>query len=223
MESGARLITYAGEKRKLKLGQIFQYLISKIRGPKHSDTVVAIDQWGNMTAVTHTINCIVWGNEAIMVDGVSIGDAASFQQAAIKATGPGNRLPSPIEVGIISKNGKPIIPFASMSMGLHQQTVQSILNIIAFDMSIEDAVNAPSILFPETDASDPKSPKTTVRVMEGDFSEKIIKESGLPISKHPAKDRRYMQGLWGGVYRNPETGLLEAISPPYATGVALAK
>ena len=57
-------------------------------------------------------------------------------------------------------------------------------------------VNAPSILFPETDASDPKSPKTTVRVMEGDFSEKIIKESGLPISKHAAKDRRYMQGLW---------------------------
>ena len=27
MESGAKLITYAGEKRKLKLGQIFQYLI----------------------------------------------------------------------------------------------------------------------------------------------------------------------------------------------------
>ena len=26
-----------------------------------------------------------------------------------------------------------------------------------------------------------------------------------------------------GIYRNPETGLLEAISPPYATGVALAK
>ena len=223
MDSGVKLITYANEKRKLKVGKIFQYLISKIRGPKHSDTVVAIDQWGNMTAVTHTINCIVWGNEAIMVDGVSIGDAASFQQAAIKATGPGNRLPSPIEVGIISKNGKPIIPFASMSMGLHQQTVQSILNIIAFDMSIEDAVNAPSILYPETDASDPKSPKTTVRVMEGDFSEKIIKESGLPISKHPAKDRRYMQGLWVGIYRNPETGLLEAVSPPYATGVALAK
>ena len=70
---------------------------------------------------------------------------------------------------------------------------------------------------------DPKSPKTTVRVMEGDFSEKVIKESGLPISKHAAKDRRYMQGLWVGIYRNPETGLLEAVSPPYATGVALAK
>ena len=26
-----------------------------------------------------------------------------------------------------------------------------------------------------------------------------------------------------GIYRNPGTGLLEAISPPYATGVALAK
>ena len=222
MEKGAKLITYAGEKRKNSLKQIFQFLISKIKGPKHSDTVVAIDQWGNMTAVTHTINCIVWGNEAIMVDGVSIGDAASFQQAAIKSTGPGNRLPSPIEVGIISKNGKPVIPFASMSMGLHQQTVQSILNIIAFDMSIEEAMNAPSILYPALDMSNPESPKTTVRVMEGDFTENVIKESGLPISQHPSKDRRYMQGLWIGIFKDPKTGLIQAVSPPYATGVAHA-
>lgn len=32
-----------------------------------------------------------------------------------------------------------------------------------------------------------------------------------------------MQELGVGIYRNPETGLLEAVSAPYATGVALAK
>ena len=41
-------------------------------GNKHSDTVVAIDQYGNMTAVTHSINCVVWGSTGIMVDGVSL-------------------------------------------------------------------------------------------------------------------------------------------------------
>ena len=49
--------------------------------PAHSDTVAAVDRWGNMTAVTHSINCVFWGRTGITVDGVSIGDPASFQQA----------------------------------------------------------------------------------------------------------------------------------------------
>lgn len=49
-----------------------------------------------------------------------------------------------------------------------------------------------------------------------------IKDSGLPVLELPASDRRYNQGLWIGIYRNPETGELQAVSPPYATGKALA-
>ena len=157
-----------------------------------------------------------------MVDGVSIGDPASFQQAFLAKLTPGERLGSPIEIGIISKNKVPIIPFASMSTGLHQQTVQSILNIIAFDMDVQAAVNASSIFLPKTDISNPFAPKTTVQVMEGAFPAQVIKDSGLPVIELPASDRRYNQGLWVGIYRNPETRELQAVSPPYATGRALA-
>ncbi|MBY0434966.1 MAG: gamma-glutamyltransferase [Cyclobacteriaceae bacterium] len=191
-------------------------------GPKHSDTVLAIDQWGNMTAITHSINTVTWGNEAIVVDGVSIGDAAWYQQAQIKLAGPGNRLPSPIEVGIILKDGKPIIPFASMSTGLHQQTVQSLVNIMAHNMDVEEAVNAPCILMPEADATVPTAPKWTVRVMEGAFPDSVLQQSGLPVKQIPASERRYTQGLWVGIYRDPQTGKLKAVSPPYATGTAFA-
>jgi len=189
---------------------------------KHSDTVVAIDKDGNMTAVTHSINCVVWGSTGIVVDGVSIGDPASFQQMQLAQIEPGERLASPIEVGILSKQGTPILPFASMSTGLHQQTVQSLLNIILFDMDIEAAVNAPSIFLPKSDYSNPLSPKFTVRVMEGAFPKKVLENSGLTIQELPATERRYAQGLWIGIYKDPVTNELKAVSPPYATGRALA-
>ncbi len=204
MEAGVKIVSYAD------------------KNPKHSDTVVAIDQWGNMTAITHSINTAVWGVEAIVVDGVSIGDAAWYQQAQIALAGPGNRLPAPIEIGIVSKNGVPIIPFASMSTGLHQQTVQSLLNIIAYDMTVEQAINAPSLLFPLTDASNPMAPKNTVQVMTGAFPEEVLQASGLPVAAIPPTERRYKQGLWVGIHRDPVTRKLTAVSPPYANGCALA-
>ena len=36
----------------------------------HSDNVVAIDRWGNMAGLCHSINCLIWGRTAIVVDGV---------------------------------------------------------------------------------------------------------------------------------------------------------
>ena len=204
MEQGVKLAQYAD------------------KSPKHSDTVVVIDQWGNMTAITHSINAAVWGNEAIVVDGVSISDAASIQKAMVAQAGPGNRVPAPIEVGIISKNGKPYMPFASMSTGLHQQTVQSILNVIGYGMDIEEAVNAPSIFLPSIDASNPFSPKYTVRVMDGQFPKQVLEESGLPILEIPASERRYAQGLWVAIEYDPKTKKLKAVSPPFANGAAIA-
>ena len=93
------------------------------------------------------------------------------------------------------KEGKPIIPFASMSVGLHHQTVQSLLNIMAHNMDVEEAVNAPSILMPLADMTVPASPKFTVRVMEGAFADSVLEQSGLPFVKIPASERRYTQGL----------------------------
>ena len=53
--------------------------------PGHSDDVVAIDADGNIAAITHSINAVLWGKTAIVVDGITIGDPASFQQQQIGA------------------------------------------------------------------------------------------------------------------------------------------
>ena len=205
----------------VKLGQ---YAADEIK-PRHSDTVVAVDRWGNMTAVTHSINCVIWGRTAIIVDGISIGDPAVSQKAQIAAAGPGNRLPDPTEVGILARDGQPVVAFASMATGLHQQTFQSLTNVMDFGMTPKEALDAPSFFLPRPVGGDPLAgvpPKWVVRVMEGEFDQALLDATGLPIEQVTAKDRRFMQGLWVGISRDPETGALSAGSHPYSKGQALA-
>jgi len=189
----------------------------------HSDTVVAIDQWGNMTAVVHSINCVVWGKTAIIVDGVSIGDPAVSQKAIIAQAGPGNRVPDPTELGLVVKDGEPVLAFSSMAMGLHLETFQSLTNVLGFGMSPKAALDAPSILYWQIDGiEDPSNLSQTVRVMRGDFPAELLEETGLPYKLMEPEDRRYSQGLWVGVARDPKTGQLTAASHPYTNGRALA-
>ena len=203
----------------VKLGQYAQEFQS------HSDTVVAVDRWGNMTAVTHSINCVVWGATGIIVDGVSIGDPAVNQKAMVAAAGPGGRVADPIEVGILTRNGRPAVAFASMATGLHQQTFQSLFNTIHFGMNVKEALDAPAFFLPRVvgDAASAETPpQWVVRVMAGEFDENVLEASGLPVEQLPAEKRRYTQGLWVGISRNPETGELMAASHPYTNGRAFA-
>lgn len=113
--------------------------------PAHSDSVVAIDQWGNMAAVVHSINTVSWGSTGIFVDGISIPDSASFQQHAVAATGAGRRLPDPTAPGLVLKSGKPVMAFGSIGAGLHIRTVGSLMAVLDFGLTPQQAINEPSI------------------------------------------------------------------------------
>ena len=134
--------------------------------------------------------------------------------------GLGKRLPDPIEIGIVTRNGEPELAFASMAVGLHQQTMQSLVNYMDFGMDVKQAVDAPALFLPFPNAEQP--PKSTMRVMEGAFPVEVIEGSGIPVEQIPASGRRFAQGLWVGISRDPETGELKAASPPYATGMAFS-
>lgn len=191
--------------------------------PSHSDTVVAVDQYGNMTAITHSINAAVWGATGIVVDGVTISDAAVHQKAIIAGVEPGDRLPSPIEVGLLSRDGEPQVAFATMSVGLHQEGFQSLANIIYHGMTPKQAVDAPSILLPRAlPAEDGQPPLWVARVMEGAFPQPVLDGAGIAVETVPPEDRRFTQGLWAGISRDPETGELRAASHYYTNAQALA-
>ncbi len=188
--------------------------------PMHSDDIVAIDAEGNIAAITHSINCVNWGKTAISVGGVSIGDPASFQQAAIAQVKPGDRLPAPTETGILLKDGKPVLGFASMGAGLHQRTFQGLLNVTCFGMDVEAAINTPDFFLPSID---PATGETTMGVPEGRFDPKLLDETGMAWRAMPLAEARLGgEGKWVAISRDPKTGALHAASHNRNNSAAVA-
>lgn len=202
MEEGLPLGTWAG------------------RQPGHSDDVVAIDAEGNIAAITHSINAVIWGKTAIAVDGITIGDPASFQQQQIARTGPGGRLPAPTETGILFKDGKPVIGFASMGSGLHHRTFQALLNVTRYGMTVDQAVDTPDFFLPSTE---PATFELTFRVPLGGFSRDVLDGTGYAYEEiDPAAARLAGEGLWVAVGRDPRTGELRAVSHNRNNSAAVA-
>jgi gamma-glutamyltranspeptidase/glutathione hydrolase len=192
----------------------------KRTAPMHSDDVVAVDSEGNIAAITHSINCVLWGKTAINIDGISIGDPASFQQGQIAAVPPGSRLPAPTETGILLKDGTPVLGFASMGAGLHQRTFQGLLNYTAYGMSIEDAINTPDFFFPSTDTTTLQS---TVVVPAGRFDPEVLDGTGLAWQDVDGDNSRLGgEGYWVAVDRDPETGRVTAGSHNRNNSAAVA-
>ena len=192
----------------------------KRTAPMHSDDVVAVDSEGNIAAITHSINCVLWGKTAINVDGISIGDPASFQQALIATVPPGSRLPAPTETGILLKDGTPVLGFASMGAGLHQRTFQGLLNYTAFGKSIEESINTPDFFLP---ATDPATMDSTVVVPEGRFDASVLDGTGLQWAEVGGDNARLGgEGYWVAVDRDPETGRVTAGSHNRNNSAAVA-
>ena len=190
------------------------------RGPGHSDDVVAIDGDGNIAAITHSINAVMWGKTAIVVDGITIGDPGSFQQQQIAMVEPGGRLPAPTETGILFRDGEPFLGFASMGSGLHNRTFQALLNVMRFGMTVDEAIDAPDFFLP---ATDPRTLALTVRVPAGMFPREVLDGTGYAyVELNPAEARLAGEGLWVAVSRDPKTGELRAASHNRNNSAALA-
>lgn len=188
--------------------------------PGHSDDVVVIDGEGNIAAITHSINSVMWGKTAIVVDGITIGDPASFQQTQIARVEPGDRLPSPTETGILFQDGAPVLGFASMGAGLHQRTFQALLNFTEFGMTVDEAINAPDFFLGR---NTPGTLALTANVVAGGFSAEVLDATGYAyVETDPRSARLQGEGIWVGISRDPETGELRAASHNRNNSAALA-
>lgn len=173
--------------------------------PKHSDAIVAVDQYGNVAAVCHSINCAAWGTTGIFVDGISIPDSANFQQQLIEAVGPGKPLPDPTNPLLIFKSGKPFLASSSIGSDLHSCTLQNLFNVLDFGMDPKKSVETANFhLF----SSNPRRRSVT----KGDFSEEIIegvRDLGEELQVVTAQVARGFLGYWVGIRIDSETGKLE--------------
>src|SRR5262249_38483780 len=119
---------------------------AKANTSPHTDGLVVVDQWGNMAAVNHTINTMLWGNTGLFVDGISIPDSARFQGSDIEKPGPGHRLPNGMSPLIVCRDGKPVHGSVAVGGGLHAKTMQVLGNILEFGMGPQAAVDTPAFV-----------------------------------------------------------------------------
>jgi len=176
--------------------------------PAHSDGVVVVDKDGNVAAMVHSINTVSWGTNGLNIDGISIPDSAAIQVSAVAATVPGERLTDPTNPGLVMKDGKPFLGFASLGAGLPQRTIAGLISVLDFGMTPQEAINAPAFGFTEFTAAGATGAQT---IGKGDLSPEMIAavaELGLEI-----KEDDSLRGYWIAIQIDPETGELKGGGP----------
>jgi len=180
--------------------------------PQHSAAVVAVDQWGNVAALVHSINALWWGETGIFVDGVSIPDSAAHQQAGMVRAGPGNRLPDPTNPLIVLRAGRPVLASASIGNVL-RETVLRLVNVLDYGLDPKAALEAPTLMSVER-----REPRFVERVAKGDFDLALLDEVGAMGQRveemSPTAENLVMaRGYWVGITIDPETGILTGAAP----------
>jgi gamma-glutamyltranspeptidase/glutathione hydrolase len=185
------------------------------RGPGHSSSIVAVDGDGNVAAVLHSINTSLWGESGLMIGGVSIPDAATFQQALIAETGPGKRLPSQTEPVIVLKDGRPVLATSMIGTAIDYDTIRVLFNALDFGMDPRQSLDAPSLLAAVDDRE---------RVTEGDYSSALIEAvTGLGMELEVVEPRTAGRFRGSGVMLalDADTGLMTGSASAGTNGGAL--
>ena len=134
--------------------------------------------------------------------------------------GPGKPLPDPTETGLLVKEGKPVLAFASMGSGLHQRTFQALLNVAVFGMTVDQAIDAPDFFIPTLSLKDGGY---LVAVPKGRFPKTVLDETGSGYREYdPERSRFGGEGVWVGISRDPRTGRLRAASHNRSNSAAVA-
>jgi gamma-glutamyltranspeptidase/glutathione hydrolase len=179
---------------------------------RHSDGVVVVDRWGNVAALTHSINTDLWGTTGLFVGGVSIPDSACFQQEEIQWAGPGNRLPNPMCPLVVLRDGKPVLGSSAVGAGLHQKTLQVLAGIFEFGMDAPSSAAAPAPLMPEYEKAKP-----VAQVEKGAFGRKVlqaVRALGQKVAEVGPEEAEALRGFWVGIHVDPQSGTLQGLGQP---------
>ena len=135
---------------------------------EHTTHFVVADKEGNVVSMTQTLGNIFGSRVMPEGTGIWLNNSISYARfdatdGSFKVTPGGYRLPG-ISPTLVMRDGKPRV-----ALGTHggyyitQTTPQMLMNLIDFDMDIQQAITAPRIAFMEPDslAVDPALPDST--------------------------------------------------------------
>jgi gamma-glutamyltranspeptidase/glutathione hydrolase len=186
--------------------------------PKHSNAIVVVDRDGNIAAITHTINSVIWGDTGIVVGGIPIPDSASFQQAALAAIKPGDRVPHRIIDTIAFEGDTPILATASIGSSLVPECIRALLGVLGQHQDLATIMRAPPLLAnvsmsvierPAWQLSVPVPPDA----YSAEFISKL-KALGLVLDEMPSATVAGLRGTLAAVSIDPKTGKRTAVDQP---------
>ena len=185
-----------------------------------SDVVVVIDSDGNIAALGHSINTVLFGKTAITVGGITISDAGSIYRNDMAKIKPGTKLKSISKVGILTKDNKGVLGFSAKGGGMHHRSIQGLMNYIYYGMTIDQAVTSPDFF---TAGRYHESRELYIRVPEGSYSKEILEGTGWYFQEiSPNKARANGEGVWIGVSYNPVKKEITAASHTRSNSASVA-
>ncbi|WP_191089901.1 gamma-glutamyltransferase [Nesterenkonia ebinurensis] len=173
----------------------------------HSNSLVVIDKEGNIAALTHSINSVVWGSTGIVVGGVPIPDSAGFQQKRLATLRPGARLPNEMVQTVAVRDEKPVFATAGIGTGLVPENIKLLVSVLGQRCGLPEVQAAPPLLtnFALGDTSTVRD----VVVPEGTYSPEFLTKvatTGLKVTEIPPQTAAGVRGTIAAVSVDPVTG-----------------
>jgi gamma-glutamyltranspeptidase / glutathione hydrolase len=206
--------TYAQNVAPL-LGGLFT--IPPADSPHHSNAIVVVDRFGNIAAITHTINAVVWGDTGIVVDGIPVPDSAAFQQARLAAQQPGDRLPHEIIDTIVFAGDKPVLATGSIGSSLVPESLRVLLGVLGQHQDLHTVMAAPPLLAHLNFGGDTTPAQVPVSVVQNAYTPEFLaslKADGVNTQETPIEVAAGLRGTLAAVAIDPITGKRSAANQP---------
>ncbi len=187
-------------------------------GPNHSNAIVVVDKDGDIAAVTHTINAVIWGDTGIVVGGIPIPDSAAFQQERLATLKPGDRVPHEIIDTIAFAGDKPVLATGSIGSALVPETIRVLVGVLGQHQDLKTVMAEPPLLINfNLSGTDQAPSERPVQVPQGAYDaafEAKLKALGLNITETPAAMAAGLRGTLAAVAIDPKTGARSGANQP---------
>jgi gamma-glutamyltranspeptidase/glutathione hydrolase len=177
-----------------------------------SNHVTAVDAAGNVATILHSCMALPWSN-GLFCEGVSI--CAGGGHFLRIMPGPGERATCYVAPNIVFRDGKPVLASGSPSVGLVENILQNIVNILDFGIPIDESVHRPRFGGQYRDGPGP--------MIEADLDESVRKGAEkLGISWDLVNPWNWHLGSFEGILVDPKSGEAAACADPRRAGMAMA-
>lgn len=118
---------------------------AKNPAPEHTAGIVVVDGRGNVAAIVHSINSVLWGSTGLVVDGVPISDPAAIVQTTLASIKPGERVPDLMVPMIATRNDRATLAVA-ITGSVQRETVRIVLGLLGYRSDLETLMSAPPLI-----------------------------------------------------------------------------